>query len=136
MKVHHIPFQKTGYFSKIICDYLDKKSELSDFYENFPDLEGFKKQIETKRLSFQPHSRNILVDVLKRQFVNSNISTKTLQNIESLSNENTFTVTTGHQLNIFTGPLYFLYKIISTINLTEVLKKEFPNQNFVPVYWM
>uniref|UniRef100_UPI0035670406 bacillithiol biosynthesis cysteine-adding enzyme BshC n=1 Tax=Lutibacter sp. TaxID=1925666 RepID=UPI0035670406 len=47
-----------------------------------------------------------------------------------------FTVTTGHQLNIFTGPLYFLYKIISTINLTEVLKKEFPNQNFVPVYWM
>ncbi|PCH49286.1 MAG: bacillithiol biosynthesis cysteine-adding enzyme BshC [Flavobacteriaceae bacterium] len=56
--------------------------------------------------------------------------------IELLSNENTFTITTGHQLNIFTGPLYFLYKIITTINLTKALKKEFPNQNFVPVYWM
>jgi len=136
MKVHHIPFQKTGYFSKIVCDYLDKKDDLSDFYGNFPDLEGFKKQIETKELSFQSQSRNLLVDVLKSQFENTEISVKTLQNIESLTNENTFTVTTGHQLNIFTGPLYFLYKIISTINLTNVLKEQFPKKNFVPVYWM
>jgi len=136
MKVHHIPFKKTGYFSNIICDYLDNKTALSDFYENFPDLEGFKKQIESKQESFKLESRNILVDVLKRQFKNIHTSERTLQNIQLLSNENTFTITTGHQLNIFTGPLYFLYKIISTINLTKVLKKEFPNQNFVPVYWM
>ena len=130
MKVHHIPFKKTGYFSKIICDYLDKETELIDFYENFPDIEGFKKQIKTKQLSFQPKSRTILVNVLKHQFKNIHTSERTLQNIELLSNENTFTITTGHQLNIFTGPLYFLYKIITTINLTKVLKKEFPNQNF------
>jgi len=136
MKVHYIPFKKTGYFSKIIYDYLDKKTKLSEFYGNFPDLEGFKNQIELKKSSFQTQSRNLLVDVLKRQFENTAISDKTLQNIELLSSENTFTITTGHQLNIFTGPLYFLYKIITTINLTKVLKKEFPNQNFVPVYWM
>ncbi|MET0760389.1 MAG: bacillithiol biosynthesis cysteine-adding enzyme BshC, partial [Flavobacterium sp.] len=60
----------------------------------------------------------------------------TQQNIESLSNSNTFTVTTGHQLNLFTGPLYFLYKIISTINLTKELKAKYPTYDFVPVYWM
>ena len=53
-----------------------------------------------------------------------------------LANKNTFTVTTGHQLNLFTGPLYFLYKIVSAINLAARLKKEFPKDNFVPVYWM
>ena len=37
---------------------------------------------------------------------------------------------------MFSGPLYFLYKILSTINLTELLKKEFPEYNFVPIYWM
>jgi len=136
MKVHHIPFQKTGYFSKIICNYLDKKTELSDFYGNFPDLDGFKNQIEVKTASFQSNSRNILVDVLKDQYKNITISNKTLQNINSLSSNTTYTITTGHQLNIFTGPLYFLYKIIATINLTKVLKKEFPNLNFIPMYWM
>jgi bacillithiol biosynthesis cysteine-adding enzyme BshC len=57
-------------------------------------------------------------------------------NIKALSNENTFTVTTGHQLNLFTGPLYFLYKIVSTINLASALKKEYPKNDFVPLYWM
>tara|TARA_R110001583_G_scaffold4351_4_gene25267 strand:- start:25197 stop:26789 length:1593 start_codon:yes stop_codon:yes gene_type:complete len=136
MKVHNIPFQNTGYFSKIICDYLDKKTELSDFYNNYPDINGFKNQIDLKRNSFQQKSRDLLVETLKLQYENSSASNETIKNITDLSSDTTFTITTGHQLNIFTGPLYFLYKIISTINLTKVLKKEFPNNNFVPVYWM
>ncbi len=47
MSVTHIPSAETGYFSKLICDYLDRKPELSQFYGNFPDLEGFKNQIKT-----------------------------------------------------------------------------------------
>ncbi|TDA74551.1 bacillithiol biosynthesis BshC, partial [Halomonas marinisediminis] len=66
----------------------------------------------------------------------TNSSELTQKNIQLLKEENTFTVTTGHQLNLFTGPLYFLYKIVSTINLCEQLKTEFPKQNFVPIYWM
>src|SRR5699024_1121789 len=58
------------------------------------------------------------------------------ENIESLKQANTFTVTTGHQLNIFTGPLYFIYKIITVINTSKVLAKEYPDCRFVPVYWM
>src|SRR5690606_41286324 len=54
----------------------------------------------------------------------------------SLSQSNTFTITTGHQLNLFTGPLYFFYKIISTINLCKELKIAYPKQDFVPIYWM
>ena len=136
VKKQTIPFQKTGYFSKIICDYLDKNPLLSDFYNQYPNIDGFQNQIDMKRLSFSAESRNILVEELGNQYGNLNTSDKTKQNIQSLLNENTFTITTGHQLNLFTGPLYFLYKIISTINLTKVLKKEFPKYNFVPIYWM
>ena len=56
--------------------------------------------------------------------------------MNSILDKNTYTVTTGHQLNIFTGPLYFIYKIFSTINLTEILKKKYPKHDFVPIYWM
>ena len=136
MSVTQIPFVATGYFSKLICDYLDRKPELSQFYGNFPDLEGFKNQIESKKTAFSAASRNLLVDALKNQHKNTSISEQTAQNIASLLDDNTFTVTTGHQLNIFTGPLYFLYKIVTAINLANRLKIEFPQQNFVPVYWM
>ena len=136
MSVYQIPFAATGYFSKLICDYLDKKTELSKFYENFPNVAGFKSQIESKKLAFSASSRNFLVDALKNQYNKTAVSESTNQNIASLSDANTFAVTTGHQLNIFTGPLYFLYKIVSAINLSDLLKKEFPQQNFVPVYWM
>jgi bacillithiol biosynthesis cysteine-adding enzyme BshC len=136
MSVHHIPFSATGYFSKLICDYLDKKPELSEFYGNFPDVAGFKNQIEAKKTTFSAPSRQLLSDALKQQYINTIISDEVAQNMELLLNENTFTVTTGHQLNIFTGPLYFLYKIVTVINLVNKLKNEFPQQNFVPVYWM
>lgn len=135
-KVSTIPFSKTGYFSKTICDYLNQDKKLSPFYGEFSDLKGFKNQIETKRLSFKRESRTILVDALKSQYRGIKISDTTQENVNSLLQENTFTITTGHQLNLFTGPLYFLYKIISTINLTEELKAEYPDNNFVPIYWM
>ncbi len=138
IKVSTIPFQDTGYFSKTICDYLEQKENMVPFCGLHPTLENFKKQIEIKRHSelVSESHRTILVNALKNQYSNTNASDLTRQHIESLSQENTFTITTGHQLNLFTGPLYFLYKIISVINLTEQLKKEYPSNNFVPVFWM
>ncbi|MFG6686180.1 bacillithiol biosynthesis cysteine-adding enzyme BshC [Mariniflexile sp. HNIBRBA6329] len=131
-----ISFKKTGYFSSLICDYLDEKPELKPFYNRFPKLENFKSQIEEKARSFKAQSRTVLVDTLKKQYQSIETSEATLKNIESLNSENTFTVTTGHQLNLFTGPLYFLYKIVSAINLSKELKNTYPNYNFVPIYWM
>ncbi|MCK4561324.1 MAG: bacillithiol biosynthesis cysteine-adding enzyme BshC [Flavobacteriaceae bacterium] len=137
MKAHKtIPFQKTGYFSKIICDYLDRKENLSEFYDNYPDIKGFEKQIKNKRDSFSDSSRNVLVSSLDNQYQDLSISDKTKVNINLLKQNNTFTVATGHQLNLYTGPLYFLYKIVSAINLAKQLSKEFTDCNFVPVYWM
>ncbi len=131
-----IAFRDTHYFSSLICDYLDKEPELQPFYNRFPNIENFKHQIEEKTMSVRVESRTILVDVLRKQYAKVDASSKTATNIEALSNSNTFTITTGHQLNLFTGPLYFLYKIISTINLTKELKDACPQNNFVPVYWM
>jgi len=131
-----IPFQKTGYFSRTICDYLDRSDSIAPFYNNFPDLDGFKKQLEEKRGSFQEELRSVLVDALKNQYQNVTTSESVKENIQLLQKENTFTVTTGHQLNLFTGPLYFLYKIVSAINLAKQLKTKFPKDNFVPIYWM
>lgn len=131
-----IPYSQTGYFSKLMIDYLNQEDRLTPLYHRFPTLENFKLQIQEKQHAFPLHHRAILVQQLTQQYVSTDTSPATLQHIQQLGNTNTFTVVTGHQLNLFTGPLYFLYKIISTINLCKELKATYPEYHFVPVYWM
>ncbi len=131
-----VSYQNSGYFSKLIVDYLDVKPNLKSFYNRFPNLENFNTQIEEKALNFPDDNRKILVSELEKQNETISISKQTLNNIHLLKNNKTYTITTGHQLNLFTGPLYFIYKIASTIKLCKELKTVYPAFNFVPVYWM
>jgi len=136
MTSDYISFKNTGYFSKLICDYLEQIKELQPFYSRFPSIKNIEPQIKEKKKSFPLNNRKVLSSSIFSQYKTINASENTVKNITALTKENTFTITTGHQLNLFTGPLYFLYKIISTINLTEEAKKAYPENNFVPVYWM
>lgn len=131
-----ISYQNSGYFTPLMNDYLNQKSSLEALYNHFPTIENFEKQLLEKQQNYNSNIREVLVKVLNEQYESIAISELTKKNIALLSEKNAFTITTGHQLNLFTGPLYFLYKIISTINLTKELKSKYPTYNFVPIYWM
>jgi len=131
-----IPFRKTQVFDEFFLKYVEESGEIQAFFNRFPKIENFQNQILDKK-GFPQSSRNILVDELKRQYAGiEENATSVTKNIELLGNNNTFTITTGHQLNIFTGPLYFIYKIVTVINLAKQLKKHHPEMDFVPIYWM
>ena len=133
MNVHKIRYKDTSFFSKLVENYTEKSID-ENMYNRYPSLQDFSEQIKEK--SKQYIDRDLLVSVLKKQNKSINLSEESLINIDSLLDNNTYTITTGHQLCLFTGPLYFIYKIISTINLAERLKKEFNQYNFVPIFWM
>jgi bacillithiol biosynthesis cysteine-adding enzyme BshC len=135
MKVHPIDFETTGAFTPFFLDYIRQNKSLIPFYNYFPGIDAFNQQIELKR-SFPLTHRKILVNCLNNQYKDLSIPDLVNENISSLANEKTFTVTTGHQLNIFTGPLYFIYKIITVINTCKKLAEIYPEYRFVPVYWM
>ena len=136
MPIETLSYQETGYFSSLISDYLAEKDDLAGFYGLFPKIENFELQIDAKAASFNSEARSRLVNAFKYQYKGIAISDATSANIDLLSEAETFTITTGHQLNLFTGPLYFLYKIFSVINLCESLKEKYGTYNFVPIYWM
>jgi len=131
-----ITYQNSGYFSKLILDYLEEKQVIQSLYHRFPSLENFKKQLEEKSKNYPIENRKILEKALLEQNQNFDLSLASHHNIKLLGEENTFTITTGHQLNLFTGPLYFIYKIVSTINLCKELSSKYPECHFVPMYWM
>ena len=130
----HIPFSSTHVFSKLINDYLEGKGTALDFVQYAPNLEGYRAAIEGRKK--HPINRGLLFDVLTKQYANLPQENAVNNQIALLKKDNTFVVTTAHQPNLFTGPLYFFYKIIHAIQLAASLKAAFPECNFVPVYYM
>jgi len=96
----------------------------------------FEQQIALKKQSYSAAQRELLTKVLEQKYKGLAVSEKLKSNLNLLEDTNTYTITTGHQLCLMTGPLYFIYKILHVIKLAEALKQSFPEQNFVPVYWM
>jgi bacillithiol biosynthesis cysteine-adding enzyme BshC len=115
-------------------DYINADDALRNFYSNPVTINGIKSAIE-ERKKFDTN-RKVLVDQFTKQYSAFEDCESVKANINALSNENTFTICTAHQPNIFTGHLYFVYKILHTIKLADSLKKELPEYNFVPVFFM
>jgi bacillithiol biosynthesis cysteine-adding enzyme BshC len=131
---HHLPYQQTGYFSKIITDYLEGAAALSGFYQHPVSMEGIRASLAARKHA--PVDRETLVAALKEQYQTVEPAASVDGNIQRLLEENTFTIITAHQPAIFTGPLYFIYKIVHIIKLADRLNKEFPDKRFVPVFYM
>lgn len=134
MNCTYLPYSQTGFFSKLVIDYLSGSDALKPFYTFSPSMQGVKLAIEQRKSS--PVDRQLLVDTLNSQYAGLAVSPALRQNMDVLLDDNTFTICTAHQPNLLTGYLYFIYKIMHTIRLAADLKTEFPAYNFVPVYYM
>jgi len=141
MKTDYVSYRDTRSFSKAVLDYLDDAPGLRPFYGLRAATDSFKLQIETK--SHEAIQRDVLAGVLGDQYAEiglagASVSSQVKANIKALTAANTFTVTAGHQLNIFSGPLYTIYKILSTIKLAEDLNASAAvgAARVVPVFWL
>jgi bacillithiol biosynthesis cysteine-adding enzyme BshC len=130
----YVPYAETGFFSKIVLDYLQQHEQLTPFYLHPPSVEGLQAAIENRRRF--PQNREVLAGVLDEQYRAVDTTAAVKQNIQLLRQENSYTLTTAHQPNIFTGPLYFIYKILHTIRLAAYCAEQFPGNHFIPVFYM
>mgnify|MGYP006266510623 CR=1 FL=1 len=126
------PFDKIPQISDRDLAYTNADERLQPFFKYAPNLDGFRQVLQDKQLD-EGH-RKVLVEVLQEQYEGKTVSALTQKRIEALAEERTFTVTTAHQPSLFTGPLYYIYKIISTLNLADQLQSEFPGYQFVPLF--
>ena len=152
-KSTRLPYRQTGYFSHIILDYLEQAEQLSPFYRHPVSAEGLRRSIEARKTF--PTDRAVLVRALEEQYAGmlgneaspaSQVgasgasepsgASRVRENIARLAEGTTFTVCTAHQPAIFTGHLYFIYKILHAIRLAEWLKEQHPAYHFVPVFYM
>lgn len=132
--INKLSFNDIASIPQLVKDFLNQKIE--GFENKTFSLNNFSQQIHQKQNSFSPEQRTVLFDAFEKQLSDIKLSSKQKENLEYLKLPDTFTITTGHQLNLFSGPVFFVYKILQTIKTCNYLKENFPDFNFVPVYWM
>jgi len=134
-QTHHLSYPDTHSFSQLVYHYLDHAEALKPFYRFQPGNAGVKEAMEQRK--FSSENRAALIAELNRHYNNlREVHPAVKKNLELLAKNNCFTVCTAHQPNIFTGHLYFVYKILHAIKLAVELKGKFPDKEFVPVYFM
>ena len=120
----------------IVFGLMNNNKKLKSFISDFPSFNNIISHSEKKKKEFSKVKRKRLVDEIKEQYKGVKISKELNNNINSLLDDQTFSVTSGHQLSLFSGPIYFIYKIISTIKIVSELNKKSKKQKFVPIFWL
>ena len=129
-----ISLKDSNYFSKLMLNYINQDESLKEFYTLFPNKDNYLKQAKKKLVNYT--NRAVLVEQITQQLSGLDLSKKQHKNLKKLSEKNTVTITTGHQLNLFTGPIFFFYKILQVIKACKELNNEQEEFNFVPIFWM
>jgi bacillithiol biosynthesis cysteine-adding enzyme BshC len=132
MKLTQVDYNTVDGLSKRDLAFIEQNDILSESITAWASIDAFKEVIEKKSTHFI--DRDLLVSVLSKQYAGMQMTDATEHNIASLSSTNTFTIVTAHQPSLFTGPLYYIYKIASIINLSQKLSAAYRDYNFVPVF--
>lgn len=125
-------YRATGRFSPLVLDYLEGVDALRPFHGFTPDLEGLQAAISER--TFPLERRRTLVQVLEQQYAGMDMRPEVRRNLDLLAAPNTLTVTTGHQLCLFTGPLYVVFKVLNAVRLAQRLSTL--QRAVVPVFWL
>jgi bacillithiol biosynthesis cysteine-adding enzyme BshC len=132
MERHTVNYADTKRFAPIVEDYLAEAPWLRPLYRFRPDRAGILQAIQER--TFPAEQRAALVEVLHRQYKDLPIGEAVRTNLDLLAKPGTCTVTTGHQLCMFTGPLYVPFKILNVLRIAQELST--PVHPVVPVFWM
>jgi bacillithiol biosynthesis cysteine-adding enzyme BshC len=131
-----IPRSSTPFFNEKQRLFTENQAALSTWIQHPFSKEAILKQLQEKQRFFGSDKRDLLLEGLEESYADVIHSEKVQENLKKLSQDNCFTITTGHQLSLATGPLFFIYKILHVIKQCEELKVSYPAYEFVPVYWM
>ena len=130
MKVYQIDYSRLNLWSHTDLAYITHEKSLDPFISYPVDKTGFSDVIASRKKF--PTNRNLLFSVIRKQYEKFGLALPVAENV--FTDENTFTVTTAHQPTLFTGPLFHIYKIASTINLSREITSSLTGVTVLPVF--
>ncbi|MBK7232868.1 MAG: bacillithiol biosynthesis cysteine-adding enzyme BshC [Saprospiraceae bacterium] len=125
---------KCSIFKDFDLKYWSHPDFFKDFISNSFDLEGITNQLQLKKSTY--NKRVEFANIVKNQYSKIEVNSEFTIQIESLFSENTFAVVCAHQPILLGGPVYWWYKIIHAISLSNYLNELHKDFHFVPIYFI
>lgn len=127
-----LPYLQVPQLAKTDVAYATGDSRLTPFYTYAPQPENFAEALRDREKIMYP--RADLVQVLTQQYESLPEQALVREHIAVLGESTTFTVTTAHQPSLLLGPLFFLYKALTVINLAKIAEQENAGRRVVPIF--
>jgi bacillithiol biosynthesis cysteine-adding enzyme BshC len=131
----YLPLEQTRRFSPLVLDHLEQKEFIASFFSHTPKLDSISDALG-QRTDFPASNRAVLCEVLKDQYDELGTKHSALESIELLKDPMTFTVTTGQQLVLGSGPLLVIYKALQAVRLAAHIQAQFPGHHILPIFWL
>ena len=126
-----IKSNSVNFYPKIITDYLSGDLK----YKNIIDWDYSQKQLNVnKNQDYNSKIRAVVHQAFLKQYSTFELTEKEAVNINLFSKEGTYTITTGHQLILLGGPMFFYTKIMDVIKLAKQISTV--ENPVLPVFWM
>jgi bacillithiol biosynthesis cysteine-adding enzyme BshC len=132
VKAQCLPFRQIPHTTRLFTDFLSWSPSIRPFYSRSPHFSEWVKD-ETAALGYDSGRRAQVCDILERQNRGWDTSPKTLENIARLRN-GASAVVTGQQVGLFGGPLFSLFKALTTIKLADEATQA--GSECVPIFWL
>ncbi len=117
----------------MVLDHLAGGEGTGELSTYTPDMAGSREA--ARQRTFPEDRREVLLDTLRRQYQGIKLDEAVSDSLMALADPRSLTVTTGHQLCLFTGPLYVPFKILNVVRLARRLTTAL-ERPVVPVFWM
>jgi bacillithiol biosynthesis cysteine-adding enzyme BshC len=129
-----LPFARVPQQSRLFLDYLNDATALRNYYPSAVSEHYEVAARAPEVLQNYTVDRARVSDALERLNRGWGAGQATLANIARLREPDAVAVVTGQQAGLFTGPLYTIYKALSTVKLVNCLRER--GVKAVPIFWI
>ena len=129
-----VPYSRLSGFPKLFVDYVEDYGRVEEFFNGRPaHNESWLQQFT--RIDAGEYHREKLIDILSNHNGECGSRRIIAKQLKKFEDPRSAVVITGQQAGIFWGPLYTVYKAISTIRFAEYLEKTY-NRPVIPLFWL
>src|SRR5260370_3599986 len=118
--------------TRLFLDFLSRTHAIQHFYPRSPYFNEWMKD-EASALRYESARRERVSSILERQNKSWDASPKALANVERLR-KGALAVVTGQQVGLFGGPMFAMYKALTTVKLAQ--EATAAGIDTVPIFWL
>lgn len=129
----NIEFKNMPGISKLFLDFIEEKPEIMKRFPNNNIINDYE-VLSQRANTFE--NRETLFNAFQSSMSYIKFTEKQKENMLKIKENNSLAIVSGQQVGYLGGPMYSLYKILTSIRVAFELNEKYEDLQFIPVFWL